>query len=100
MSSKELEDAGKKIKVLSASETVDIVTDLDKYLEDYQVHNDEVLDLLAKHAREIQNYRHFETSNGVLLRRRAENDARRTVLNTREQGTRESPCLVRDGTIF
>ena len=70
------------------------------YLEDFQVHQDDVLMLLAKHAREIESYKHMESSRGILLRRRADNEARRVVLDTREQGTRDSTLLARGGTIF
>ena len=51
MSSKEIKQNGERITVLDISESSEILTDLDKYLEDFQVHNEEVLEMLAKQGK-------------------------------------------------
>ena len=89
LSSEDLKQVKARIKVLNVNSSDIIVDDVGKYIEDFQVHRDDILALLARHEREIKATLHIESSKGIMLRQRSE--LRRMVLHSREHGVLDSP---------
>ena len=98
MSSEEIQNESKKITLLNIEEKKEYINDISVYLKDFKVHADDVIELLKRQSLEIENQKAIQSSFGVFINQR-NSEAKRALLNTREQGILNHPLFARTGAL-